>query len=69
MNIKQLKNAIANLPDEMPVAIYVSCGEETAIASSVKVINGHKKAPYDKGDNPFALGLVDENAKVAYIFG
>jgi hypothetical protein len=53
LTVADLKKAIADLPDDMPVAINETCAEATGLARSVTVINGgdDKERPYDKGDD------------------
>ncbi len=55
LTIKDLKEAIANLPDDMPVAVNESSSEATGLAESVSVVKGAEEAPYDKADGPYTL--------------
>jgi hypothetical protein len=59
MTIKQLKQAIESLPDDMRVAIDEVSNEATGMADNVSVINGanDENVPYDKGNNPYQLGV------------
>lgn len=55
MTVKELKVAIQNLPDDMPVAINESDAEATGSASEVVICNGKEDAPYDKGDGLYVI--------------
>lgn len=57
ITIKKLKELIADLPDDMPVAINETANEATGLADSVVVINGEddENCPYDKGDDVYAM--------------
>lgn len=55
LTVKSLKAALADLPDDMPVAINESCAEATALAMSLSVVNGPADCPYDKGDDVYTM--------------
>lgn len=54
MTIKELKSAIADLPDNMPVAIYDGVSETSALPARVWVCNNAMACPYDKADNVYS---------------
>jgi hypothetical protein len=56
MSIKELKAAIADLPDDMPVAINEHRAEATGLVESVKVVDGSEDCPYDKGYDIYSVG-------------
>lgn len=69
MTIKQLKEKIKDLPDEMQVAINESASEATGMLHSVRVIKGYadENRPYDKGDDIWATNEVDEEDHVCFL--
>ncbi len=69
MTIKELKEKIADLPDDMKVAVHVGLDEANGAAHAVEVIEGDSKCPYNKGDNPYQNGEFQEDEKVCFIFG
>lgn len=64
MTIKELKEAIASLPDDMPVAIYESLAESSGFAHMTEVCNGKDEAPYDKGMDLY-LQAEDQNMGIS----
>lgn len=71
LTIKSLKAAIANLPDDMPVAINESVSEATGLAEFVSVITGanDENLPYDKGDDVYATNghVIKQDTHVCFI--
>lgn len=65
MNIKELKEAIKDLPDDMLVGISEGVSEATGMANSIIVCDG-TDAPYDKGDNPYQLAEMARRSGQSY---
>ncbi len=57
MTVKELKAALAELPDDMLVGINETTNEATGLLDAVMVVNGaeDENRPYDKGDDIYAL--------------
>lgn len=68
LTIKSLKAAIADLPDDMPVALNESVSEVTGLASSVSVVKGAEAddRPYDKGDDVYQMAAFRARKDPAY---
>ncbi len=66
LTVKELKERIANVPDETKVAVNCDVSEDQDMATKTMMIT-RADAPYAKGDNVWDIYGIDDDEEILFI--